>query len=272
MKTYSIDYTKISEAENSLYSATRLMANDCYDAAQERIEEARKLLQEFLNQDNLVEDDDLADGLVRQSDAEAAIKEAVEEAEIAQKKAIDAMVQMCKDSNAAKTTISGKRPDGYIFETIIRKDGAVAFDEFTKDQVQEIENLHTKDLLSLRDPSQLIPSGRLYQEKLDIINVCRAKLEKGEYSDLEQFFGNKSNTQNEITEEEEDYQEQAKAVADWLNNNPNWNDSELCEVLSEHNMEAFSDGDIICRNEEYVVFRALKGYCFEERNLYCPYE
>lgn len=68
MKTYSIDYTKISEAENSLYSATRLMANDCHDAAQERIEEARKLLQEFLSQDNLVEDDDLADGLIKQSE------------------------------------------------------------------------------------------------------------------------------------------------------------------------------------------------------------
>lgn len=74
MKTYSIDYTKISEAESSLYSATRLMANDCHDAALERIEEARKLLQEFMNQDNLVEDDDLADGLVRQSEVETTIK------------------------------------------------------------------------------------------------------------------------------------------------------------------------------------------------------
>lgn len=74
MKTYSIDYTKISEAESSLYSATRLMANDCPDAALERIQEARKLLQEFTNQDNLVEDDDLADGLVRQSEAETTIK------------------------------------------------------------------------------------------------------------------------------------------------------------------------------------------------------
>ena len=68
MKTYSIDYTKISEAENSLYSAIRLMANDCYDAAQERIEEARKLLQEFMNRENLVEDDGLADGLIKQSE------------------------------------------------------------------------------------------------------------------------------------------------------------------------------------------------------------
>lgn len=188
MKTYGIDYTKISEAESTLYSATRLMANDCPDAALERIKEARKLLQEFLNQDNLIEDPDLADGLVRQSDAEAAIKEAVKEAENIQERAIDAMVQMCKNTNAAKTTILAKRPDGYIYETIIRKDGAVAFDEFTKEQVQEIENLVTKDLLSLLDPTQLVPSGRLHQEKLDIINVCRAQLEKGEYSDLEEFF------------------------------------------------------------------------------------
>ena len=74
MKTYSIDYTKISEAESSLYSATRLMANDCHDAALERIQEARKLLQEFTNRGNLVEDPDLADGLVRQSETETAIK------------------------------------------------------------------------------------------------------------------------------------------------------------------------------------------------------
>lgn len=74
MKTYSIDYTKISEAESSLYSATRLMANDCPDAALERIQEARKLLQEFTNQDNLVENPDLADGLIRQSEVETTIK------------------------------------------------------------------------------------------------------------------------------------------------------------------------------------------------------
>lgn len=66
MKTYSIDYTKISEAENKLYSATRLLANDCRGAAVERITEARRLLLEFLNGDNLVEDNDLADGLVKQ--------------------------------------------------------------------------------------------------------------------------------------------------------------------------------------------------------------
>lgn len=190
MKTYSIDYTKISEAESALYNATRLMANDCPDAALERIEEARKLLQEFLNQDNLIEDPDLADGLVRQLEAEAAIKEAVEEAENAQKKAIDMMVQSCKESNAAKITMSGKRPDGYIFETVIRKDGAVAFDEFSDEQLQEIENIHTQHLTSMEDVATLTAEGcQKGQKELDIINVCRARLNRQEYSSMEDFFG-----------------------------------------------------------------------------------
>lgn len=193
MKTYSIDYTKISEAESTLYSATRLMANECYEAAQERIEETRKLLQEFLNQDNLVEDDDLADGLVRQSDAEAAIKEAVEEAENAQKKAIDVMVQMCKDTNAAKTTISGKRPDGYIYETIIRKDDAVAFDEFSNEQLAEIEHSYTQHLVSMKDVATLTKEGcQEGQKELDIINVCRARLDRREYSSMEDFMESRS--------------------------------------------------------------------------------
>lgn len=44
MKTYTQDYTKITEAEELLYSATRLMANDCHDEALERINDARTLL------------------------------------------------------------------------------------------------------------------------------------------------------------------------------------------------------------------------------------
>lgn len=65
MKQYSLDYTKVSEAESLLYRATRLMANECYYAAHERINGARQLLQEFLSKDNMVEDDDVADGWVK---------------------------------------------------------------------------------------------------------------------------------------------------------------------------------------------------------------
>ena len=69
MKQYSHDYTKPSEVESLLYSAQRLMANECYDAATERINEAKQLLQEYLAQDNMVEDDDVADGWVKASQA-----------------------------------------------------------------------------------------------------------------------------------------------------------------------------------------------------------
>ncbi len=197
MKTYGIDYTKISEAESSLYSATRLMAKHYFDdAALELIKEARKLLQEFTNQDNLVEDDDLADGLIRQSDAEAAIKEAVEKVKDAQKKAIDMMVQSCKDSNAAKITKSGKRPDGYIFETIVRKDGAVASDEFSKEQLEEIRERFAKSIykrnFSPEEGAEKEFLQELSKKDLDIINVCQDRLECPEFANLRQFMHNDS--------------------------------------------------------------------------------
>ena len=80
MKHYSHDYTKPSEAESLLYRATRLMANECYDAAVERINEARQLLQEYLAQDNMVEDDDVADGWVKAHEVEELINRKKNEA------------------------------------------------------------------------------------------------------------------------------------------------------------------------------------------------
>lgn len=172
------------------------MANDCPDAAMERIEEARKLLLEFLNQENLVEDNDLADGLVRQMEAKAAIKEVVEEAE---KEAIDMMVESCKNTNVAKITMSGKRPDGYIFETIIRKDGAVAYDEFTKEQLEGIRvkfaiAIYMREL-TLKEPEEGVTKEHLQElskKDLDVINVCQARLGRPEFSSLKQFYHNLS--------------------------------------------------------------------------------
>lgn len=68
MKRYIHNYSKPSEAESVLYSATRLMANECYDAALERINEARFILQQYLAQDNMIEDDDVEGGYVRYQD------------------------------------------------------------------------------------------------------------------------------------------------------------------------------------------------------------
>lgn len=75
MKQYSHNYTPVQEAMDSLYSATRLMANECYAAALERINEARSILQQYLSQDNMVPDNDVADGWVRASDVENEFEE-----------------------------------------------------------------------------------------------------------------------------------------------------------------------------------------------------
>lgn len=183
MKKYAIDYTKISEVENCLYEAMRMLGERSHIKAEERIQEARKLVHEFLNQ----VDEDLADGLVRQSEAEAAIKAAVEETENARKKAIDSMVQMAKDTNAALTTLSSERRDGYIVETVIRKKGAVPYDEFSPEQTEFIRNIFTEELLVLGDPSN---ANCVHKDMLDVINVCQAKLEEDEYSSIEDFFIN----------------------------------------------------------------------------------
>lgn len=70
MQQYSHDYTLIREAMDSLYSATRLHANECYHEALERINEARTLLTQYLSQDNMVPDDDVYDGWYKASDVE----------------------------------------------------------------------------------------------------------------------------------------------------------------------------------------------------------
>lgn len=80
MKTYTQDYTKIEDAEGLIFFAeVRMRAYGCDGEAIEHISAARKLLHEYTNDTNLVEDDDVADGLVKQSEAEAAIEEAKQE-------------------------------------------------------------------------------------------------------------------------------------------------------------------------------------------------
>ena len=70
MIQYSHDYTLVQEAMDLLYSATRLHANECYREALDRINEARTTLNLYLSKDNMVPDDDTADGWVRASDLE----------------------------------------------------------------------------------------------------------------------------------------------------------------------------------------------------------
>ena len=114
MQTYTQDYTKITEAEELLHSATRLMANDCHDAALERINEARTLLQEYTNGTNLVKDNDVADGLVKRSEAEAAIEEA--KAEDILKSTIEGLYHWL---DAGEPSVTIERPYGFDCDVTI---------------------------------------------------------------------------------------------------------------------------------------------------------
>ena len=70
MKTYSHNYSKIAAAEMHLFAAQRL--NDCDEPVEawKHIEAARRNIQQYLSEDNMVVDDDVADGWVRMSDIE----------------------------------------------------------------------------------------------------------------------------------------------------------------------------------------------------------
>ena len=59
MKRKIHDYTKPAKAESLLYSAQRLISNDSIQDAEKRIIEARQILQEYLSQDNEIEEDDI---------------------------------------------------------------------------------------------------------------------------------------------------------------------------------------------------------------------
>lgn len=58
MKRKIHDYTKPAKAESLLYSAQRLIANDCINDAEKRIIEAREILQQYLSLDNEIEEEE----------------------------------------------------------------------------------------------------------------------------------------------------------------------------------------------------------------------
>lgn len=59
MKRKIHDYTKPAKAESLLYIAQSLISNDSIQDAEKRIIEARQILQEYLSQDNEIEEDDI---------------------------------------------------------------------------------------------------------------------------------------------------------------------------------------------------------------------
>lgn len=69
MKTYTHDYAKAAYASRHLYKAQELMRKGEYAAAQQVLNRARQILDEYLASDNLIEDNDV-EGWYKKSDVD----------------------------------------------------------------------------------------------------------------------------------------------------------------------------------------------------------
>ena len=74
MQQYTHDYTLVSEAESHLYAAQQLEAHEQPEEAWKHIEDARRKLQQYLAQDNMIPDDDVYNGWEKSND----VKEEIE--------------------------------------------------------------------------------------------------------------------------------------------------------------------------------------------------
>lgn len=77
MKTYSHDYSNAAKANFYVFEALESLRMERYEDAAQYLREARNLLDCYLASDNMLPDDDLADGWVKHSEAKAAVKESL---------------------------------------------------------------------------------------------------------------------------------------------------------------------------------------------------
>lgn len=130
MKQYSHDYTLVQEAMDALYSATRLHANECYNDALKRINEARTILTHYLSQDNMVEDDDIADGWVRASDV---IRKQTIQDPATKPEKMEKHGQI--DSQYLKQDTSGADPTNPLYEKTVVESGTYEQIGMSRDEV-----------------------------------------------------------------------------------------------------------------------------------------
>ena len=70
MKTYTHDYTLPSQVDSQLYFAQQQLQQGNIQTALAAIGCARELLNSYLSQDNMVEDDDVYPGWIKATDLE----------------------------------------------------------------------------------------------------------------------------------------------------------------------------------------------------------
>lgn len=68
MKTYSHDYTIPTQVNHNIHLALSELRSDNFSMAEVLLMQSRNQLDQYLSQDNMVEDDDVADGWVKMSD------------------------------------------------------------------------------------------------------------------------------------------------------------------------------------------------------------
>ena len=95
------------------------------------------------------------------------------------------LIQMCKDSNAAITSLSMDCEDGYEVTISARKKGKRTYNEFSLEQFEAIKAMAEEKLAQTEDKQKL----------QDIIDVCESNIE-----DIKE----KAQEQENLKEEEEE--------------------------------------------------------------------
>ena len=70
MKTYSHDYTIPAQVNHNIHLALFELSLGNFSMAEVLLMQSRNQLSQYLSQDNMIEDDDIADGWVKMTDIE----------------------------------------------------------------------------------------------------------------------------------------------------------------------------------------------------------
>ena len=144
MKQYTHDYTLPSLAESLLLTAEAAIRFEDYGRASKAINDARHTLQQYLSQDNMVEDPDVADGWVRMSDVNRyKYRPPVDPATTVAGQKVEKHGQI--DSRYLKQQTEGADPTNPLYGKIAVESGTYEQIGMTRDQVAEaIQKLGAK--------------------------------------------------------------------------------------------------------------------------------
>lgn len=113
---------------------------------------------------------------------------------------IQNLIKMAEETNAACSIVSLTLDNGYNASIVIRRAGAYAYDEFTPDQIKFIRQLMKEQIIE----KQHTAKQEVLEDMLDLLNVCQAKLECGEYGSISELVNDDSDNWRHYDEEPEE--------------------------------------------------------------------